>query len=227
MPFDTGAFPAANLDIGLSNNCVFIEQTLSNLGNACFSSNVQINGTLSVLNIEYEYSNIIVYSSEIIQSNLTVKNTFSNLGNVYLASNIAVAPKHFQSNSISWDSNGVSSFVQTPWAATYYQGTPTTLINYVGSTTTASNGTFNIYPTTGVGSNTSNGTAVFPNQIASIKLTPMSGQSNPITSQVVSVSASNKIVSCVAYQIAPTGLLGALQVNYLPSVPIMYDLTGW
>lgn len=58
-------------------------------GNAVFQSNVTIMGSLTVSNVQYITSNIMVYTSQIINSNLTVLNMISlsnSIGQVYMDS---------------------------------------------------------------------------------------------------------------------------------------------
>jgi len=83
--FSNAVSMASNLTIlGETNlfNTVKLYGPVNATGNVCFESNVEIRGSLNARTLNYNYSNVTIYSSEEIRSNLNVLGTISgsNLG---------------------------------------------------------------------------------------------------------------------------------------------------
>ena len=85
----------SNLGAAFSNTMLSTSGASNTVGlHTKFNSNVAVNGTLTVNNLTYLYSNVTVFNAEDVRSNLTVEGTATVTGFVGIGTTTPTAPLH-------------------------------------------------------------------------------------------------------------------------------------
>ena len=98
---------ASNVVFWCSNN--HLPLTGGTLSGPLTTSNVIVMGTLTACTFSYIQSNIIIFNSETINSNLTVYSNATFCNNVYVTSILSNTQIYLSSNAAFWASNALSN----------------------------------------------------------------------------------------------------------------------